>query len=154
MSLLFVAATSGYLMATGHFSDDLSRLGSAEPTAEDLKLVGATSVCQLRAPDRYEDESVAPTNVYIKRNWRETSSRELEIVYPREWAGTLAFNLFVENGFGGSGPLTWVSEPKPIKFAMGITDVLADDGPSAILFIDSDTKPMMGDCRAASELKA
>lgn len=152
LSLLFVVLVSGWLMITRY--DAVSQVASGKPNVATMASLDATSVCQMRSPDNYGDDVGAPMNIYIKRDWtKPNSDQTLQIKYPERLSGTLRFTQTRSNGFGGSGDLRWVTPSRSAKFGMGVTDVIWEDGPSSILFLEDGKTTMIGDCWSKSRVE-
>jgi hypothetical protein len=148
-----VVLVSGWLMLTRY--GEQTNPSYAEPTRATLVSLGATDACELRAPGSYGEEEVQATNVYLYRPESEAADPNLmEVKYPASLAGSVRFEMDSSNGYGGSGPLEWVGERRSAKLGLGITDVIVDGRPRAILYVENGNQVLMGDCRTASQLRA
>jgi NADH-quinone oxidoreductase subunit H len=156
ISLIWVVLVSGYLMLTRYNHGDLAQ---AAPTPQVLASMNASDVCLMARAGDYARPGAQTTPVYLYRPRSDQGSDQdgrnlVEIKYPERLVGKYRFVMERSNGFGGSGRLQKVQGGSSARLGMGVTDVVADGRPSAILFVEDGDRAMMGDCLTEFELRA
>ena len=120
--------------------------------------LGATDVCemlpmeQLGNPFDEFGNRIAPTmTVYLKtpEGRRPKTGDVIEVKYPKELEGRLLFTQSASDGYGGSGLLKWLDQPRDAQLALAVWDFTR----SGSLQYSLEDVQLWGDCKKANELK-
>lgn len=151
ISLIWVVLVSGYLMLTRY--DERAAL--LDPTPKTLITLNASDACLLVDAEQYAEPDV-PTEmaVYLDRPKIEEANRDIiRIRYPAELEGVYRFNEDEGNVLSTSGSLDPVDGSSSAELGLSTTDVIYDDRYSAMLFVETQGRHLMGDCATRSSLE-